>query len=130
MLFVLLVALVSFLLVRRGILRVSFDSKMGYASCSLFNVRLLTVWGFHGNCYGESTVFRLDWFGLRRKGAKFKLEFNRHHRTTDLYVYGLFRYGWNSEHLAVKYGKHVEGSPGVPDHYVFNHRVIGQHILI
>lgn len=75
------------------------------------------VFGLHlviaqwvGNCFSPAVV--LTWRGLKSKGAKATLTLRFKHKETVLHWYG-WTTGWNSEHIAMRYGKEHEADHGV-----------------
>lgn len=108
----------------------SFDRKMGFLSVNLYFFTLFIVWGWRGNIYRNRPVLRFD-FGQDAGVHRMKVLWeSRNMRSTDLYVYRFFqpwKWIWNSEHLACRFGEDCGGETG-PEYVVWNSKWFGQHI--
>ena len=98
---------------------------------NLWFFTLLIVWGWRGNCYGQRRVLRFD-FGSDAGVHRFKVSWITGNRlTTEIYIYRFFqpwKWIWNSEHLAARYGSTQGGETG-PEWTCWNSRWLGQHII-
>ncbi len=108
-----------------------FNKKLGFASVTLFNTCLMLVWGWRGNIYDAKRVFRFD-VGSDKGVHLLKAEYVSNYVSTRVYVTRPWRWTWNSEHIARRFGEHVEaGSTGHhPEYWVYNHKLFGQHLCI
>lgn len=113
---------------------VVINRECGFLDFHMFGFMLLIVWGFCGNCYhGRRKVLRFD-FGADKGVHRCLIQFQHgtSYITDSLYVYRWlqpWRWNFNSEWIARRWGRHSEGSGYAPETYRYQ-GILGDHIWL